>query len=168
MKPARALAALLTLVACGSDVAQTAVRPGETPPFDCRPTNGAVVLPSDPALGGGDAPSTSPLLHGAYGAGQGPGIAVVARDGFRLYQNEELVAESTASLEPVFVPLTFLPGENVVSVVTSSPDRAPALLVHIDELERPYVSDATWKVSTAPSGDFRLPDYDASGWEDAL
>ena len=127
-----------------------------------------VTLPTDPALGGGDALSSSPLIGSGYGASQGPGIAIVARDGFRLYQNGELVAERTASLEPVFVPLTFLPGENVVSVVTSSPDRAPAVLVHVDELERAYVSDGSWKVSTAPSDDFRLPGYDASGWDDAL
>jgi pectate lyase len=163
-----ALAVALALTACGSDVAQTAVRPNEKVPFDCRATSGDVVLPSDPALGGGDTLTDSPLLGDGYGAGEGPGIAIVARDGFRLYQNGELVAESTRSLEPVFVPLTFLPGENVVSVVASSPNRAPAILAHIDELERPYVSDASWKVSTTPSDDFRRPGYDDSGWDDAL
>jgi pectate lyase len=126
-----------------------------------------VTLPSDPALGGGDTQSSSPLIGGDYGAGQGPGIALVARDGFRLYQNEKLVAERTASLEPVFVPLTFLPGDNVVSVVVASPDRSPAVLVHVDELEREYLSDTSWKVSTSPEEDFRLPGYDASDWDDA-
>ncbi|HVR18690.1 MAG TPA: hypothetical protein VMS65_03310, partial [Polyangiaceae bacterium] len=162
------VALALALVACGSDVAQTAVRPDVPAPFDCRKTNEPVTLPTDPALGGGDEPSSSPLLGGSYGAGQGPGIGIVARDGFRLYQNGELVAERTESLVPEFFPLTFLPGDNVVSVVTSSPDRAPALLVHVDELERAYVSDGSWKVSTAPNGDFRLPGYDASDWDDAF
>ena len=156
------------VLGCGSDVAQTAFRPSVSPPFDCEPASEPVTLPSEPALGGGDSLSTSPLIGDTYGAGLGPGIALVARDGFRLYQNDELVAEDTASLVPKFVPLTFLPGDNVVSVVVSSRDRAPALLVHIDELERPYLSDAAWKVTTAPDGDFRSPGYDASGWDDAV
>lgn len=158
----------LFLGACGTDVAQTAVRPNEIPPFDCEPANASVDLPSDPALGGGDELSDSPLIGNTYFVGDGPGISIVARDGFRLYQNGELIAESSESLRPVFVPLTFLPGDNVVSVVVSSPDRAPALLVHVDELERAYVSDSTWKVNTAPSGDFRSPGYDDSDWDDAL
>jgi pectate lyase len=159
--------AVVALGGCGTDIAQTAVRPKASEPFDCSRTSEPVDLPSDPALGGGDQPSDSPLIGGTYAAGQGPGIALVARDGFRLYQNEKLVLEGTASLEPVFVPLTFLPGDNVVSIVVSSPDRSPALLVHVDELEREYLSDASWKVSTSPEGDFRLPGYDASDWENA-
>lgn len=164
-----ALVAMATaLGACGTDVAQTAVRPEVSEPFDCRVTTEPVELPTDPAFGGGDVPSDSPLIGGMYAADQGPGIALVARDGFRLYQNGELVAEGTRSLEPVFVPLTFLPGDNVVSVVVSSPDRAPALLVQVDELEREYESDGTWKVSTSPEGDYRLPGYDASDWDNAV
>jgi pectate lyase len=159
------LASALALGGCGTDIAQTAVRPKPSEPFDCQRTSEPVDLPTDPALGGGDALSDSPLIGGTYAAGQGPGIALVARDGFRLYQNEELVAERTASLDPVFVPLTFLPGDNVVSVVVTSPDRSPAVLVHVDELEREYPSDGTWKVSTSPDADFRLPSYDASDWE---
>jgi pectate lyase len=166
----RSLLVIVSLFAgaCGTDVAQTATRPSPGKPFDCSPAKAPVTLPSDPALGGADAITDSPLVGGAYGAGQGPGIAVVARDGFRLYQNDELVAESTASLVPVFVPLTFLPGENVVSVVVSSPERAPAVLVHVDELERPYVSDSDWKVSTNPGEGFTSPGFDASSWSAPL
>jgi pectate lyase len=161
------LGLLLLAVGCGTDVAQTAYRPSGRAPLDCRPATGNVTLPTDPALGGGDTRSSSPLLGGTYGPGQGPGISLVALDGFRLYQNGEFVAESTASLVPTFVPITFLPGENVITVIVSAPERAPAVLVHVDELERPYLSDASWKVSTAPVGDFRAPGYDDSGWETA-
>lgn len=163
----RVLAFAAALAGCGTDTAQTAVRPTPPAPLDCKKTNAPVTLPDDPALGGGDELTTSPLLGSGYGAGQGPGIALVARDGFRLYQNDELVAESTASLDPVFVPLTFLPGDNVVSVVVASPERAPMLLADIEELERSYPSDGSWKVNTAPTGNYRLPSYDASGWSDA-
>ena len=51
MTDGRVLALALALVACGSDVAQTAVRPDVPAPFDCRKTSEQVTLPADPALG---------------------------------------------------------------------------------------------------------------------
>jgi pectate lyase len=89
---------------------------------------------------------------------------VAARDGFRLFVNDHLVAAGTESLEPTFVPLTLLPGDNAVSVVVTAVEGPPALLVIIDELERPYPTSSAWKVSSEPSGAWASATYDDSSW----
>jgi len=160
----------LGLGACGTDVAQTATYvPVESPAgLDCTPPEVPPELPSAPQLGGGEKPTDSLLQTGDYGADQGPGIAIAARDAFRLFVNGRLAAEGTESLSPVFVPLTLLPGDNAVSVVVTASAGAPALLALVDELERPYASDASWKVSSEPSGDWSAAGYDDSDWTNAV
>ena len=160
------LAPLTVLLACGTDVAQTAYYVATTSParLDCTPPATAPVLPSDPRFGGDAKLSSSVLESGDYGSGQGPGISVAARDGFRLFVNDRLVATGTESLEPTFVPLTLLPGDNAISVVVTAVEGPPALLVVVDELERPYPSDSTWKVSSDPGGTWASATYDDSSW----
>ena len=159
----------LALAACGTDVAQTATVVHQEAPagLDCTPPAAPPELPSEPQLGGDAKRMPWVLQTGDYVADQGPGVVVAARDGFRLFVNGHLLEESTASLEPVFVPLTLLPGDNAVSVVVTASAGAPALLALVDELERPYPSDASWKVSTAPSGDWPAAGYDDSTWANA-
>jgi len=154
------------LAGCGTDVAQTAYYPGAAL-LDCTPPASAPELPTDPRFGG-DAKLTPWVLQtGEYGAGQGPGINVAARDGFRLFVNDRLLATGTASLEPAFVPLTLLPGDNAIAVVVMAVDGPPALLAVVDELERPYPSDVAWRVSSNPSGSWASATYDDSSWEPA-
>lgn len=169
MPATRALLTILLLLpfgGCGTDVAQTATRAPSTS-LACAPPAVLPTLPGAPALGGGATIGAWDLATGEYGVAQGPGVTVAARDGFRLFVNGRLLAESTASLVPTFVPLTLLPGENVVAVVVSSATSAPALLLHLDELEREVVSNASVRVSTAPSGDWMLPGFDDSSWASA-
>jgi pectate lyase len=155
------------LLGCGTDVAQTAtLLPSGS--IACPPPEAPPTLPPDAALGGGTTIADWILAQGDYGVGQGPGVTVAARDGFRLFVNGRLLAESTASLVPVFVPLTLLPGDNVLAVVVTSSSGAPALLLHVDELEREIPSDARVRVSTTPSGDWMLPGFDDSAWARAV
>jgi hypothetical protein len=163
-------AALLAsqLLGCGTDVAQTATVAPAPGTFSCPPPELPPELPGIPALGGGATLGAWDLATGDYGAGQGPGVTVAARDGFRLFVNGRLLAESTASLVPTFVPLTLLPGDNVVAVVVSSTSGVPALLLHLDELSRELVSDASFRVSTMPAGDWMLPGFDDSAWQSAV
>ena len=175
--PGQTLRAMLALVpmlalglgACGTDVAQTATVVHQATPagLDCKPPATPPGLPSEPHLGGDAKTMPWVLQTGDYVADQGPGIAIAARDGFRLFVNGRLLAESTASLEPVFVPLTLLPGDNAVSVVVTASAGPPSLLALVDELERPYPSDAGWKVNASPSGDWSSAGYDDSTWANA-
>jgi pectate lyase len=167
----RTLAASLfaaQLLGCGTDIAQTATVAATPGSFACPPPEVPPTLPGTPALGGGATIGPWALATGDYGAGQGPGITVAARDAFRLFVNGRLLAESTAPLVPTFVPLTFLPGDNVVAVVVSSASGVPALLLHVDELSRELVSDESVRVSTAPSGDWTLPGFDDSAWSSVV
>jgi pectate lyase len=145
-------------------VAQTAVLLPAPAALDCTAPSSPVTLPSEPQFGGGVELSDTILAKGKYGAGQGPGVSLAALDGFRLFVNGELLAEGTASLEPAFVPLTLLPGDNAIAVVVTARDRAPVLLAEVAELERLYVSDATWKVSSDPGSAFSEPSTDDSQW----
>ncbi|HEV8548823.1 MAG TPA: hypothetical protein VGQ57_07345, partial [Polyangiaceae bacterium] len=158
-------AALAGAAGCGTDVAQTAVLVNETTPvrLDCTAPATPPELPSDPSLGGGTTITPWVLAKGEYDVDQGPGVVVAARDGFRLFVNGHLLATGTASLVPTFVPLTLLPGDNAVSVVVTPVSGPAALLARVDELERPYVSDASWKVSHDPTGDWSDAGYDDSG-----
>ena len=104
------------IAGCGTSVAQTAsVQPRE--PLDCS-FPGAVVLPQNETFGGGEPPSV--LVSDAYEADAGPGLYLTARDAFRVLLNGELVVESKKARETVFVPLTLLPGDNVLSVVVTA------------------------------------------------
>lgn len=156
------------LAGCGTDVAQTAVYGGAPTPLDCTPPSTPVELPSDPAFGGGAMITDSVLASGDYHAGQGPGIAVAALDGFRLFVNGHLLATSTSSLVPEFVPLTLLPGDNAIAVVVSATDRIPTLLAEVDELERAYGTDAGWKVTSDPPADFSDPHTEDGPWAQAV
>jgi pectate lyase len=166
---------------CGTEVAQTAVYVGGPPAvtLDCSSPEEPPTLPSDPNLGGGrDVEPWELAPVGAYDAGHGPGITLAALDAFRLFVNGNLLAESTTSLAPTFVPLTLLPGQSAIAVVVTAMERPPALLLALDELERTYATGgpitlqdgrtARFKLSVAPSGDFSAPNFDDSGWGEAL
>jgi pectate lyase len=116
------------------------------------------------AFGANDTLEASSLLLTSYGAQAGPGIYLLARDGFRLYLNGSLIAASTAARAPTFIPLSLLPGDNVIAIVASTLLGTPAVLVQVDELERSYFSDASWKLSTQPQGAWADPGYDDSAW----
>jgi pectate lyase len=166
---ARALCFALGAWGCGTDVAQTAVRGAALPePLDCSPPSVPAVLPDDMHFGGGTTVSNWVLATGDYGPDQGPGVGVAALDAYRLFVNGHLLATGTASLVPAFVPLTLLPGDNVIAVVVSARDRPPALLAEVDELERTYGSDTHWKVSTNPPLGFAEPSSDDATWDAPL
>jgi len=168
--------AVLCSAACGTSIAQTA-KPGQTlddggdgsiprdgSSFQCMLSTHTTPLPSDPQWGGGDVPQSS-VLVGSYGSGEGPGVYVVSPGSFRLYVNGLLLVASTTPGQATFVPLTLLPGDNVVAVVAANDAGAPLALVHVDELEKPYVSSASdWKVSVNPTGDWRTVGYDDRNW----
>lgn len=166
---ARALArvlcgALCSLVACGTEVAQTA-KEGPLEPLDCS-LPGKLTLPADEVFGDGSEPA-SPLTAGEYAAGDGPGLHVTARDAFRVYLNDELVVESTEARASTFVPLTLLPGDNALTVVVAAERGTPAALLQLDELARSYVSDSSWKVSATPEDGFTSADFDDGSWSSA-
>lgn len=151
---------------CGRDIAQTARRlPPATGTLDCEAPD-PVTLPNGAPFGDGREPGSA-LVGTSYGPENGPGLFVVARDRFRVYMNGELVREGTESRVPEFIPLSVLPGDNVLALVVAAGRGTPAALVQLDELERTHVSDSTWRVSTAPVGDFHAPSYDDSDWPQA-
>lgn len=155
------------LCACGSEVAQTAyLPPSEAEVFDCG-APGELVAPSDSAFGGGRSVEFSDLVLSSYGPNEGPGVYVVARDGFRFFLNGALLAESASARAPAFVPLTLLPGKNVIGVVAFTERGAPAALVQIDELTQTYATSGSWKVSSAPGAGWTEPGFDDSRFEAA-
>ena len=99
------------------------------------PTTEVVNLPSDAAYGGGDKIG-SQLVAATYNAGEGPGVWIVADGGYRLYHNGALLAEDNQAGRVRFVPMTFLPGENAISVVGVNGKGAPGIMVQIDDLDR--------------------------------
>lgn len=148
---------------CGTDVAQTA---GYRTPasVDCSAPNQSAALPDTGPFSGTDSVVDSPLTSTTYGANAGPGILVASRDAFRLYVNGELLLESSESLLPRFVGYSFLPGENVVSIVATGAGRQPLVMARIDELERSHVSDGNWRTSTTPSAGWTGLGFDDSAW----
>jgi len=148
---------------CATNVAQTAeYQPAVT--FVCGAPNSAVSLPAGGAFSGTDRVIDSPLVSTSYTANAGPGILVASRDAFRLYVNGDLLLESQASLAPSFVGVSFMPGKNVVSVVAVGAERQPLIAARIDELEQPYVTDTSWKASTAPGAGWMDPAFDDGSW----
>ncbi|SMP57050.1 Ig-like domain-containing protein [Fibrobacter sp. UWB10] len=108
------------------------------------PATEVVTLPSEAAYGGGDKVG-SQLVAATYNAGEGPGIWIVADGGYRLYHNGALLAEDNQAGRVRFVPMTFLPGENAISVVGVNGKGAPGVLVQIDDLDKSYYSGSDWK-----------------------
>ena len=108
------------------------------------PVTEVVTLPSDAAYGGGDKIG-SQLIAATYNAGEGPGIWIVADGGYRLYHNGALLAEDNQAGRVRFVPMTFLPGENAISVVGVNGKGAPGVMVQIDDLDKSYYSGSDWK-----------------------
>ena len=120
-------------VASGVWIAAAAISPSEV-----------VSLPGDAAYGGGDKVG-SQLVAATYNAGEGPGIWIVADGGYRLYHNGALLAEDNQAGRVRFVPMTFLPGENAISVVGVNGEGAPGVMVQIDDLDKSYYSGSDWK-----------------------
>ena len=108
------------------------------------PATEVVNLPTDAAYGGGDKVG-SQLVAATYNAGEGPGIWIVAEGGYRLYHNGALLAEDNQAGRVRFIPMTFLPGENAISVVGVNGNGAPGVLVQIDDLDKSYYSGSGWK-----------------------
>lgn len=176
-----ACALIFAAPSCKDDVLQTAIAPlpddaggtggggGSAPSasLDCIAEAASDVLPPGAAFGEGEIVGTSPFVLTSYGALEGPGIYVAARDTFRLYVDGVLLLESGAARQALFVPLTLAPGEHSVALSVHAGSGTPAALVHVDELERAYVSSASWRVSTAPETGWQDPSFDDSGWDTA-
>lgn len=144
---------------------QTAEREPTSSQPDCNDA-GDAALPSDATFGTGKE-AESKLVGSGYAAGAGPGLFITARDAFRVYLNGELVLTSHAARTAQFVPLSLLPGDNALSVVIAAQNGTPAALLELAELERSYVSDETFRVSTAPTSGFASATYDDTAWAPA-
>ena len=147
------LGVIFSFFAAGLSLAATSVTTSEV-----------VTLPTSANYGGGDAVG-SKLIGRTYNAGNGPGIWIVADGGYRLYVNGELLAEDNQAGRVTFVPMTFLPGENAVSVVGLDGDGAPGVLVQIDELDTSYYSGSGWYAKPAVSNTaWKSKGRDLSAW----
>ena len=123
-----------------------------------------VNLPTDAAYGGGDKIG-SQLIAATYNAGGGPGIWIVADGGYRLYHNGALLAEDNQAGRVRFVPMTFLPGENAISVIGVNGKGAPGVMVQIDDLGTSYYSGAGWKAKNGISNNsWKNKGRDLSQW----
>ena len=128
------------------------------------PATEVVTLPSDAAYGGGDKIG-SQLIAATYNAGEGPGIWIVADGGYRLYHNGALLAEDNQAGRVRFVPMTFLPGENAISVVGVNGKGAPGVMVQIDDLDKSYYSGSGWKSKPVVSNNsWKNKGRDLSQW----
>ncbi len=126
------------IFACGFGLSQASISPTEV-----------VSLPTDTKLGGGDAIGST-LSRATYNGGKGPGIWIVADGGYRLYHNGSLLAEDNQAGRVRFIPMTFLPGENAISVIGVDGNKTPGVMVQIDELHESYYSGSGW---------YAKPDY---------
>ena len=128
------------------------------------PATEVVALPTDAAYGGGDKIG-SQLIAATYNAGEGPGIWIVADGGYRLYHNGALLAEDNQAGRVRFIPMTFLPGENAISVVSVNGKGAPGVMVQIDDLDKSYYSGSGWKSKPAVSNNsWKNKGRDLSQW----
>jgi len=126
-----------------------------------------VSLPTESAWGGGDVLG-SQLIGRTYNAGNGPGIWIVADGGYRLYLNGDLLAQDNQAGRVTFVPMTFLPGKNVVAVMGVDGNGAPGVLVQIDDLEKTHTSNATWKASVSiTDNSWKQKTYNDAAWSSA-
>jgi len=159
-----AVAVALVTLSCSTEVLQTAAY-GPVDSLDCD-APGSPALPEDARFGDGtEAPS--PLAGDWYGAGDGPGLYVTARDAFRVYLNGELVVESATARESAFVPLTLLPGDNALSIVADAGRGTPVVIAHWDDLDQSYGTSPDWAVSTTPEPGFAEREADVSDWSSA-
>ncbi len=128
------------------------------------PATEVVALPTDAAYGGGDKVG-SQLIAATYNSGEGPGIWIVADGGYRLYHNGALLAEDNQAGRVRFIPMTFLPGENAISVVSVNGKGAPGVMVQIDDLDKSYYSGSGWKSKPAVSNNsWKNKGRDLSQW----
>lgn len=131
------------------------------------PSTEVVSLPTASAWGGSDVLG-SQLIGSTYNASKGPGIWIVADGGYRLYLNGELLAHDNQAGRVQFIPITFLPGDNALSVIGIDGNGAPGVLVQIDELEKSHVSNATWKASASVSDNsWKFSSYNDQSWANA-
>ena len=131
------------------------------------PLTEVVSLPSEKAYGG-ETSINSPLIAATYNAGEGPGIWIVADGGYRLFHNGNLLAEEHQAGRTRFIPMTFLPGENAISVVSINKQNAPGIMVQIDDLDKSYYSNSEWKAKPAVSNDsWKNKGRDLSAWGNA-
>ncbi|HEX2873947.1 MAG TPA: hypothetical protein VHP33_21980 [Polyangiaceae bacterium] len=150
----------LGLLGCGRDVAQTAFRePTAADEFSCEVP--VTTTPAAPSWLTGEV-EASPLV-GLYGAGEGPGLWIAARDAYRVYLNGVAVHQSARPRSAAFVPLSLLPGDNQLVVAVWAASGTPAAILQLDELSQSYVSGADWRVETSPESRFAALDYDAGG-----
>jgi hypothetical protein len=132
--------------------------------FAAVPTTEVVNLPTEAAYGGGDKVG-SQLVAATYNAGGGPGIWIVADGGYRLYHNGALLAEDNQAGRVRFIPMTFLPGENAISVVGVNVSGAPGVMVQIDDLDKSYYSGSEWKSKpTVSNNAWKNKGRDLSQW----
>ncbi len=150
-------------VSCGRELLQTASREAEPsePALSC--SEPVTVLPTAPGWVSGKLKPT-PLLSEQYGAGEGPGLWLSARDAYRVYLNGVVVAESARARSPDFIPLTLLPGDNALSIAVWTERGTPVALAQLDELTQSYASDDDWRVETAPADGFAAADFVDSAW----
>ena len=153
--------AALSALGCGRDVAQTAFREAtEADEFSCEVP--VATTPTPPTWLTGDV-EPSPLV-GEYGAGEGPGLWITARDAYRVYVNGVAVHQS-ANASPRsadFVPLSLLPGDNQLVVALWAAAGTPAAILQLDELDQTYVSTKAWRFETKPQPGFAALDYEPS------
>ncbi len=165
------IAANLGLVSCRNELVQTASRSPDASTvnggLECIVPEPATELPPGTVFGEGDVLEALPLAAGSYGALEGPGLYVAARDTFRVYVNGHLIGQSARPRQPLFIPVSLLPGENVIAVAVHAKSGTPAALVALEELERSYVSGSDWRVSVTPTGEWKGTGYDDGGWSAA-
>jgi len=126
-----------------------------------------VTLPIESKWGGTDTVG-SVLIGNTYGEGEGPGIYIVADGGYRLYLNGELLAFDNAAGRLRFIPMTFLPNKNSISIVGINGQNAPGVLMHLDELSQSYVTNSSWKVNTTPADNsWRNKTFNEASWSNA-
>ena len=124
-------------------------------------------LPDSEIYGGKDSVH-SDLIAATYNANEGPGIWITSDGGFRLYLNGELLAEDVEAYRTRFIPMTFLPGENAISVIATNKNEAGGILVQIDDLDKSYYSNSSWKAKPSVSNsDYKKKGRDLSGWGNA-
>lgn len=122
-------------------------------------------LPSSSVYGADMDVGTSQLIAATYNAGEGPGIWIVSDGGYRLFLNGELLAEDNQAGRVRFVPMTFLPGENAVSVVATNTSGGGGVRVQIDELEKSYYSGSGWYAKPyVSSASYMAKGRDLSAW----
>lgn len=156
---------LLSPLGCGYEVAQTATRdPVATEVRETSCDEPLEELPEPPAWAQGTL-QESPLVSTSYGAGQGPGLYIAARDAYRVYLNGALIYESRAPRTSDFIPLTLVPGDNALVVAVWAARGTPTALMQLDDLTESYLSDENWQVESSPRAGFAEPDYAPSASE---